>query len=255
MKEQKIIENKYLPKNKIPLILISLITLASLFLLLLTSCFGNLVIGSGNVISEERQVSDISSISIGSSMNLFIEQTGSESVRIEADDNVISYVTTQKTGGELKIQLKSVGFGSIHPINCYVTVKDLSKIKVSSSATIKCDDLKTENLSIEMASSSKGTLTIHVTKLNLNIGSSADLTLSGETVSQDIKLGSSGRLEAYSLVSKDCKILAQSSGSANINVSEKLNAQISSSAHVNYKGDPEINSKISSSGSLNKASD
>ena len=239
-------------RYKITLVLVSLFTMACLLQVFLTSCFGNLVIGSGNVISEERQVSDISSISIGSSMNLFIEQTGSESVRIEADDNVISYVTIQKIGGELKIQLKSVSFGSIHPINCYVTVKDLSKIKVSSSATIKCDDLKTENLSIEMASSSKGDLTVYVTKLDLNIGSSADIILSGETVSQDIKLGSSGRLEAYNLVSKDCKIVAQSSGSANINVSEKLNAQISSSAHVNYKGDPEINSKISSSGSLNK---
>ena len=242
-------------RHKIPLILISLIALACLLPVFLTSCFGIQVIGSGKVISEERQVSGISSISIGSSMNLFIEQTGNESVRIEADDNVIPYVTTQKTGGELAIRLKSVSFGSIHPINCYVTVKDLSKIKVSSSATVKCDDLKTENLSIEMASSSKGNLTVFVTKLDLNIGSSADITLSGEAVSQDIKLGSSGKLEAYNLVSKDCKIVAQSSGYANINVSEKLDAQVSSSAHVNYKGDPEINSKISSSGSLNKVSD
>ena len=242
-------------RHKIPLILISLITLACLLPVLLTSCFGIQVIGSGKVISEERQVSGINSISIGSSMNLFIEQTGTESVRIEADDNVIPYVTTQKTGGELKIQLKSVSLGSINPINCYVTVEDLSKIKVSSSATVKCDDLKTENLSIEMASSSKGELTVYVTKLDLNIGSSADLTLSGETVSQNIKLGSSGRLEAFNLVSKDCKIVAQSSGNANINVSEKLDAQVSSSAHINYKGDPEINSKISSGGSLNKASD
>lgn len=242
-------------RHKVSLILISLITLACLLPVLLTSCFGIRVIGSGKVISEERQVSGINSISIGSSMNLFIEQTGSESVRIEADDNVIPYVTTQKTGGELAIRLKSVSFGSIHPINCYVTVKDLSKIKVSSSATVKCDDLKTENFSIEMASSSKGALIVHVTKLDLNIGSSADITLSGEAVSQDIKLGSSGKLEAYNLVSKDCKIVAQSSGYANINVSEKLDARVSSSAQVNYKGDPEINSKISSSGSLNKVSD
>lgn len=242
-------------RHKVSLILISLITLACLLPVLLTSCFGIRVIGSGKVISEERQVSGINRISIGSSMNLFIEQTGSESVRIEADDNVIPYVTTQKTGGELAIRLKSVSFGSIHPINCYVTVKDLSKIKVSSSATVKCDDLKTENFSIEMASSSKGALIVHVTKLDLNIGSSADITLSGEAVSQDIKLGSSGKLEAYNLVSKDCKIVAQSSGYANINVSEKLDAQVSSSAQVNYKGDPEINSKISSSGSLNKVSD
>jgi hypothetical protein len=242
-------------KYKIPLVVASLVALACLLPVFMASCSGFLVTGSGNVISEERQVSGISSISIGSSMNLFIEQTGSESVRIEADDNIIPYVSTQKIGGELKIQLKSVSFGNINPINCYVTVKDLSKIKVSSSAEVKCDNLETESFSIEMASSSRGTLVLHVTKLDLNIGSSANLTLSGETVSQDIRLGSSGRLEAYNLVSKDCKIVAQSSGSANITVSERLNAQVSSSAHVNYKGDPEVNSKISSSGDLNKVSE
>ena len=94
-------------RHKIPLILISLIAMACLLTVFLVSCFGSLVIGSGKVISEERQISGINSISIGSSMNLFIEQTGSESVRIEADDNIIPYVSTQKIGGELKIQLKS----------------------------------------------------------------------------------------------------------------------------------------------------
>jgi len=245
-------KNKTIKK---PLILICLTILVCLLPILLLSCFVSPVIGSGKIISEERQVSGIKSISIGSSMNLFLNQAESESVRIEADDNIINYITTQKIGDELTIQLKLANFFSIHPINCYVTVKDLSEIKVSSSATVKCDDLDTENLSIKMASSSKGVLNLHVTTLDLNIASSANLKLSGEADTQEIKLASSGRLESYDLVSKNCKITANSSGYASINVTEKLDAKVNSSAQVNYKGNPEVNSEISSSGSLKKVSD
>lgn len=241
--------------TKNPLILISLITLVCLLPVFLVSCFGLPVIGSGKITSEERQVSGINSISIGSSMNLIIEQSESESVRIEADDNIIPYVTTQKIGDELAIRIKSVSYISIHPINCYVNVKDLSKIQISSSATVKCDDLNADSLSIEMASSSSGVLTLHVTTLYLNIGSSASLKLSGEAATQEIKLASSGKLEAYNLASKNCIITANSSGYASINVIENLDATVNSSAQVNYKGNPKVNSQISSSGSLHKVGD
>ncbi|MCL4418214.1 MAG: DUF2807 domain-containing protein [Actinobacteria bacterium] len=241
-------------KNK-KLFLTYLLIFASLFFLFfLSSCSVFEAVGLGKVASEERQVSGIESISIGSSMNLVIEQTGSESIRIEATENIIPDIITEVVNRELQISLKPVNFTGIRPINCFVSVKDLNAIKVSSSATVKCDNLKTENLSVEMASSSKGSLTVDVTNLDLKIASSANLTVSGKADSQTIRVNSSGKLDAFELVSKDCKIEVQSSGSANINVSENLDANVHSAATLNYKGSPKVNSDVSSSGSLNKIS-
>jgi hypothetical protein len=203
-------------------------------------------------VSEERQVSGIGSISIGSNLNLIIDQTGSESIRIEAADNIIPDIVTEMVNGELQINLKSVGFIGIRPINCYVSVKDLNAIRVSSSASVKCDNLNTEDLKVEMASSSKGSLNVDVTNLDLKIASSANLTISGQADSQTTVVNSSGKLDAFNLVSKDCKIEVNSSGSANINVSENLDVKINSSARVNYKGNPKVNSDIASAGSLNQ---
>jgi len=181
-----------------------------------------------------------------------MEQGGSESVRIEAPQDIIPYITTEMVDGELQIELKQVRFISIHSINCYVSVKDLNVIKVSSSASVICENLKTENLSVEMASSSKGSLTVDVTSLDLKIASSANLTISGQADSQTIIVNSSGKLDASDLISKDCKIEVNSSGSANINVSENLDAKVHSSGTLNYKGNPKVNSDIASSGSLNQ---
>ena len=52
------------------------------------------VVGSGIITAETREVSDFDRISVGSSINLIIEQTGRETVRIEAEDNIIPLVKT-----------------------------------------------------------------------------------------------------------------------------------------------------------------
>jgi hypothetical protein len=239
-------------RNK-KLFLTYLLTFISLFFIFfITSCSVFEVVGLGKVASEERQVSGIESISTGSSINLIIEQTGSESIRIEATENIIPDIITEVVNGELQISLKPVGFTGIRPINCFVSVKDINSIKISSSASVKCDNLKTENLSVEMASSSKGSLNVDVTNLDLKIASSANLTISGQADLQTIIVNSSGNLEAFNLVSKDCKIEVNSSGSANINVIENLDAKVNSSARLNYKGSPKVSSDISSNGSLNQ---
>lgn len=211
-------------------------------------------LSSCSIGSEERQVSGFDGITVGSGLNLIIAQTGSESIRIEAPEKIIPFVTTEVVDGELQIILNPINFINILPIKCYVSVIDLSAIKVSSSATVKCDNLETENLSVEMASSSSGTITVGVSNLDLTVASSASLTVSGKADLQDIKVNSSGSLDAFNLISKNCKIEVQSSGSANINVIENLDAIVNSSATIKYKGSPEINSDVSSSGSLRKVS-
>jgi hypothetical protein len=243
-------------RNKKLFLTYLLIFLSLFFILALSSCSVFEVAGLGKVVSEERQVTaGIESISAGSSINLIIEQTGSESIRIEAAENIIPDVITEVVKGELQITLKPLGFKGFRPINCFVSVKDINSIKVSSSASVKCDDLKTENLTVEMSSSSNGSLKVDVATLDLKIASSANLTISGQADSQTIVVNSSGNLEAFNLVSKDCKIEVNSSGSANINVIENLDARVNSSASLNYKGNPKVSSDVSSSGSLKKVSD
>jgi len=255
MYKLKTTKNKIQKNNQSILFLATLLAVVSIFFLLfLSSCSVARVIGIGNVVSEERPVSGIESISIGSSMNLIIEQGENESLRIEASDNILPNITNEVVNGELQLELKSINFSGITPINCFVKVKNLNGVKVSSSASVKCEELKTENLFIQMASSSKGSLTVEVTNLEIKVASSANLTLSGKAESQDIEVNSSGKLDAFALNSKDCKVDVKSSGVANISVSDNLDAKVSSSANVNYKGNPTVISDVSSSGSLRKVS-
>ena len=52
---------------------------------------GPVVLGSGNITSESRDVSDFNEVGLEGVGTLTIEQTGSETLTIEADDNIIPY--------------------------------------------------------------------------------------------------------------------------------------------------------------------
>ncbi|GAB4148135.1 MAG: hypothetical protein Fur0021_07690 [Candidatus Promineifilaceae bacterium] len=63
----------------------------------LTACIGDsgpltTIRGSGIVVTEERTVSRFTSISLEGMGQLVIDQTGSESLTITADDNLLPYI-------------------------------------------------------------------------------------------------------------------------------------------------------------------
>ncbi|HWL48440.1 MAG TPA: DUF2807 domain-containing protein, partial [Acidimicrobiia bacterium] len=50
--------------------------------------------GSGNVITESREVSDFNEIVLGGSGRVMVEVTGTESLTIEAEDNIMPLLET-----------------------------------------------------------------------------------------------------------------------------------------------------------------
>lgn len=66
--------------------------LISILLAAIVSCKISSVRGSGNIISEDRAVSEFNKVSVLGSGNLFIEQGDEESLTIEAKDNMFPLI-------------------------------------------------------------------------------------------------------------------------------------------------------------------
>lgn len=81
--------------------------------LLFTACLGKR--GSGNLITEEREVSDFDRVELASDGELMLTQGGSESLIIEAEDNVMSYITSEVRGGTLVLGLKTRWWNQLIP--------------------------------------------------------------------------------------------------------------------------------------------
>ncbi len=92
--------------------------------------------GSGNVISENRTVSEFDSISLAGSGHLEVEQNGTESLSISADDNILPLLTSEVKGHELVLQVKSgYNLSPSKPIIFKVGSKNLRGISCAGDTT------------------------------------------------------------------------------------------------------------------------
>jgi hypothetical protein len=227
--------------------------------------------GSGEMIEESRSVGGISDVELAMQGNLSIELGSTESLRVEAEDNLLEYIQTEVSAGRLVIETQSgINLRNTEPINYFLTVTGLDSIRISSSGDIQAPDLQAERFSITISSSGNLTMgDLDCTSLSVESSSSGILTMGtltaetidvrisssgnveideGQVQQQDITITSSGEYRAEDLDSVEVEAVLTSSGTARIRVSDKLSGRLSSSGNVYYIGDPTVSVSTTSSG-------
>ena len=104
-------------------------------LLLLTAC--STTKGSGQLATAQREVSGFTKVELAGQGDLTIEQTGTESLTISAEDNLLPLLTSDVSGDTLILGTKpNTSIVTTKPITYSVTVKDLDGLAVSGSGTM-----------------------------------------------------------------------------------------------------------------------
>ncbi|MFC1663311.1 head GIN domain-containing protein [Patescibacteria group bacterium] len=213
--------------------------------------------GSGVLASETRDVTDFDKVEISGQGTLIIDQSGEETLKVEADDNLLDRIETEVDNNTLKIRVKTPWlFGIIWPrseITYHLTVDDLSKVSISGSGKIRTDSLDSESLDISISGSGNADMTLDVKNLDINISGSGKFTLDGNATEQDVNISGSGDYDGKDLISETASFKVAGSGKGIVNVTNTLDVEISGSGSVEYLGDPEdVNQSISGSGKISK---
>lgn len=191
--------------------------------------------GSGNVVTEEREISGVDAVELATIGRMFIEIGDEEKLVIEAEDNVIEYFDANVFGGRLTVDIKGdVNLTLNEPVRYYLTVKELSEIEISSSGDIEAPDLEAE-------------------RFYVSIGSSGDLDMGNLTCSSlDIRIKSSGDVSLRDIKAKHVEVNINSSGDVRLETlnGDFLVVDINSSGNVRIDGGyvEEQDVSISSSG-------
>jgi hypothetical protein len=200
--------------------------------LLLAAC--SVTRGSGQLATGSREVSGFSKVELSGSGELTIQKTGTESLSISAEDNLLPRLTSEVSNDTLVLGTKpNTTILPGRPITNSVTVKDLTGVAVSGSGNIRVPDLTT-------------------TALSISISGSGTITVNGTVNDQDLEISGSGRYEAAQLTSKTVKADISGSGTANVLATDVLDVKISGSGTVTYTGNPQVEQEISGSGKLIK---
>ncbi|HKN46054.1 MAG TPA: DUF2807 domain-containing protein, partial [Propionibacteriaceae bacterium] len=134
--------------------------------------------GSGQVVTETREVSGFTKVELSGSAELTIEKTGTESLSISAEDNLLPQLTSDVAGDTLILGTKpNTSILPTKPITYSVTVKDLTGIAVSGSGSVRVSNLMTNSLTTK-------------------ISGSGTITASGAVNDQDVDISGSGHYQA-----------------------------------------------------------
>jgi hypothetical protein len=216
----------------------------------------NVIRGSGEIVSEAREVSGFSGVALLGSGEVIITQGESEGLVIEADDNLLQLITSQVRGDTLELGFDRANWrASIQPsqpIRYLVAVRELGALDLAGSGRMEVADLSAEGLRLTLSGSGDIALDqLSASDLNVTLPGSGNLQLAGAVERQTVGLGGSGNYEAGDLESQSAEVTLSGSGNVTLWVREALDVRLSGSGTVNYFGTPTVERDISGSGDIN----
>jgi len=197
----------------------------------ISACSKDNYTGSGNTISEFRDVNAFTKINSSGTFIVNITQGSTQSLEIIADDNIISKVNTRVSADQLRIYLEDGNYKNTY-LEANITVPDLNGIKNEGTGDITVFDLQRG-----------GTMGIE------NVGS-GNISIAGYTDNLNIENEGSGTINCAEFMTEITEVRIEGSGDCEVYCTESLNVNIEGSGNVYYKGSPTLNINISGSGQV-----
>ncbi|SKB33312.1 head GIN domain-containing protein [Daejeonella lutea] len=221
---------------------------------LFSSCNGfNCVSGSGNQVSETRDVGSFTRVETSGSIKVILKQGPVNSLKITADDNIMKELETYVRGNRLIIDLDG-SFCDVGPITVFVTSKEYQGIEASGAVEILGDGKLTVNdFDLDLSGSSKVDLEINAANVKTSSSGASEIFLKGQAGSHELDLSGSSSVDALDFVVGRYRIESSGASDSRINVLNELEISSSGSSDVQYRGNPtKIKNDESGASSLKK---
>jgi hypothetical protein len=180
-------------------------------------------IGSGKLLTQEKNFSDFSIVDLNNGFQAQIIQGSSYNVSITADSNVINRVDVTQNGNTLTIGLQLGTFFDVGgTLKAQITMPDLQEIHVTGGCSANVANFA---VSHDLFVSSSG-------------GSS--ITMSGQANGLSASCAGGGNLKLSDLKVNTASVQLSGGSSATINVSGKLDANLSGGSSLTYSGNPTL---------------
>ncbi|MGZ5247144.1 MAG: GIN domain-containing protein [Flavitalea sp.] len=190
------------------------ISAAILFILSLTSCKKDTLIGNGTTETELRQLTGFSKVEVNGKTGVNISYGSAFKVEVKAYRNLLSSLETKVVNDVLIIGYKNGTSVSNDNSEVFITMPLLTKFETTGTSEV-----------------------------TINSGSSDNF---------EAVITGAGKLNAFGFSVKQSTIIIEGSASASISVTEKLHAKITGSGKVYYKGNPLVTTNITGTGIVEK---
>jgi len=242
-------------KNQKSNYLISLTLVFGLLFTFTSSCTYAIkgIKGNGKVVKQEREISSFSGIEVGGAFKVYLTQGSSETLTVEADENLLEVIETEVRGSTLRIRTTE-DIRDSEALNIYITFKDLNELDVSGACELTGENkFKLGDLDLDCSGASDLMLKVDAKNMLMDCSGASQMDLYGSAESIMMDISGASHMDASDLEVKICEAEISGASSAKVNVSSELSAEVSGAGSLKYTGDPIIKShEVSGAGSMRK---
>lgn len=199
----------------------------------LSFVFGSKIVGSGNMITENRNIEDFKGVKVSGILSVEVTQSEKTSVVVEADDNIAQTIRTEVRNGVLSVW-SDKKFKSENKVTVRVSSPSIESLETSGIAQINFESANVESLDLDSSGAS-------------------NISVSGTAKSARLNMSGASNIQALKLNTESVRVNGSGASSAEISVSESINAHLSGASDLSYKGNPsEIEKHVSGGADLTK---
>ncbi|MEP6845912.1 MAG: head GIN domain-containing protein [Panacibacter sp.] len=202
---------------------------------------------SGKIITKEVSVQPFDGIDAKGLYELVLSQGDRESVKIEADDNLMDLFSVKNNGSRLIIDMpdlkdKNIDFKDNDgkkslKLKVYVTFKNIKHLEVAVIGNVhSATALKSSDFTLESKNVGNINLELTADKLTVENKGVGNITLRGNVKNADVINRGVGQFEGEDLLVQTMNIDNKGVGRANVNVEKDLTIKQTFLGKVNNKG-------------------
>jgi hypothetical protein len=185
--------------------------------------------GSGDIVTETREVSGFNQIVLSGIGRVEVDVDGTESLTITADDNIIPELEIVVRNGQLRLSTKRRVDPS-EEILFTVTAVSLDGITLSGAGNVDITGVDTDDFSIDLSGS-------------------GNVVLDGIVADHlSVDVSGAGVVEAEDLVADTGEVDLSGTGRVVVNVTDELEISLSGAGVVEYLGSPSLDVDRSGAG-------
>lgn len=209
--------------------------------------------------SRNVPVSNFNEITVSSGIDLYLNQSNTESARIVGDQELAEKVVIEKEGRRLRIKFKEntswTGFfRKQQSVKVYVNVKTLNELNASGGSDVYTQNtLKADRLTLNTSGGSDVKMSLICKDISIESSGGSDINLNGSAVNMELRTSGGSDIDAHNFPVDYAKVNSSGGSDATIHVNKALEADASGGSDVRFSGNAAYKKTSSSkSGSVKR---
>lgn len=202
----------------------------------------NKVVADGELTSEIREVTAFNKITMEGVFDIILIQGNRESIKVEADKNILPLILTDVQNNSLTVKIKeNTSISKMKKISVYITFVDIAELNTEGVGILKSSN-KLHFNDLKLGLKGVGATRLDLDASNLDIKSEivGALILSGKATEVRINHKGIGAIQAFGLKAEKLSLQSDGIGKAEVFASQELNIDAKGMGSVEYKGDPSV---------------